>query len=419
MVYLIFLHTLKFTCKSTSKCLLIIILFQVLVGCKSDPYIEQNLRGSLVEYEFVNRISAEDVVANFPEQAYYDESIESIARYAVKIYRYTYNSVYKDEPIVLSGLLMVPDIDEPLPIYTYLHGTLKPYPMPEGEGNLDIPSLYKGEFPAASWNSGEIRLFGSFTASHGYITVLPDYAGYGASSNVSHPYTIHRELAKESIDGILAAQEFLKKENIKTNNKVFLSGWSEGAGASLAAQKEIEAAYLNKINLVAAANFAGPYNMKNMGELMVLLPLSFWEWDRVELDGILWALYAHNFFADRPLPFESIFKINVTNEVSVLKDRPSNIPTDLVKQTFTGSPFMKKEFLKNDLINGWKPIRKVLFYFGTEDTDVFPFNSENAYNAFKKRGSDVELIRYVGDDHESPVLKYYLNMIERFDELSN
>jgi hypothetical protein len=396
-----------------------VIYVVIFFSCNKASNTTQDLRGRLVEYQYVRTISSQEVIDHFPEQADYAEQIDTIAKYAVKIYRYTYHSVYKDQPIILSGLIMVPDIDQPIPIYTYLHGTLKPYPMPGGEGNEDIPSLYRGEYPDASWKQGETRLFGSFTASHGYIAVLPDYAGYGASADVSHPYTIHRELAKESIDAILAAQEFLKRENIKTNNKVFLSGWSEGAGASLAAQKEIEANYLRKINLVAAANFAGPYNMSEMGELMVLLPLSFWEWDPSELDGILWSLYAHNFFANNPLPNEAIFKINVTSEVSVLKDRTSNVPTELVKQSFTGSQFMKNEFVKNDLIDGWKPVRKVFFYYGTEDTDVFPFNSVNAYNAFNNKGSDVELIRYVGDDHESPVLKYYLSMMAEFDALSN
>jgi hypothetical protein len=399
-----------------SYTLFFIILF---FSCKKDSESIQDLRGSLVEYQYVNTITAEEVVTNFPEQADYTEEINTIPQYAIKIYRYTYNSIYKNSPIILSGLIMVPDVNQPLPVYTYLHGTLKPYPLPEGEGSEDIPSIYQGEYPDAYWKQGETRLFGSFTASHGYIAILPDYAGYGSSADVSHPYTIHRELAKESVDAILAAQEFFIKENITTNNKYFLSGWSEGAGAALAAQKEIEAFYSDKINLVASANFAGPYNMQVMGELMVLSPLSFWEWNPYELNGILWALYAHNLFADNPLPNESIFKINVTSELSVLTDRTSNVPTEIIKQSFIGNEFMKNEFVKNDLINGWQPNSKVFFYFGTEDTDVYPFNSVNAYNAFKNRGSDVELIKYVGDDHYTPVLKYYLSMIAEFDELND
>lgn len=395
------------------------LIILILVSCKKESNSIQNKRGSLVGYQFINTINAEDIIANFPEQADYAEQIDTIAKYSISIYRYTYNSIYKNQPIILSGLIMVPVADEPLPVYTYLHGTLKPYPLPEGEGSEDIPSIYHGEYPDANWKGGEIRLFGSFTASHGYISILPDYAGYGASANVSHPYTIHRELAKESIDAILAAQELLKKETIATNNKVFLSGWSEGAGAALAAQKEIEEFYLDKINLVASANLAGPYNMKTMGELAVLLPLSFWEWDPGELNGIMWSIYAHNLFAENPLPNEDIFKFNVSSELSVLRERPGNNPLLLVKQSFIGNSFMKNEFMKNDLINGWNPDKKVFFYYGSEDTDVYPFNSVNAYNAFKSKGSDVKLIEYTGDDHESPVLKYYLSMLSEFDKLNN
>jgi hypothetical protein len=405
--------------KSKTQLFCTLLCLIVLLSCKKENNVIQDLRGSLVEYKFIKTISAEEVIANFPEQADYTEKIDTIAKYAVKIYRYTYNSIYKNQPIILSGLIMVPDVNKPLPIFTYLHGTMKPYPLPDGEGNEDIPSIYQGQYPAASWSQGETRLFGSFTASHGYIAVLPDYAGYGASADVSHPYTIHRELANETIDAILAAQDFLVKENITTNNKIFLSGWSEGAGAALAAQKDIEASYLDKINLIASANFAGPYNMKNMGELMVLLPISFWEWDPIGLDEILWALYSHNLFAENPKPNEALFKINVTSEISILKDRPSNIPNKIVKQSMIGSDFIKKEFEKNDLTIGWNPSRKVFFYTGTEDINVFPFNSENAFKAFKSRGSDVELIKYAGGDHYTPVLKYYLSIISNFDKLNN
>jgi hypothetical protein len=395
--------------------LCIVLLF----SCKEDSETIQGLRGTLVEYQYISTISAEDVLNNFPEQLDYVEQIDTIPQYPIKIYRYTYQSIYKNQPIVLSGLVMVPEVNQPLPIFTYLHGTMKPYPKTDGEGNEDIPSIYQGEYPDASWKQGETRLFGSFTASHGYIAVLPDYAGYGASADVPHPYTIHRELANESVDAILAAQELLIQENITTNNKVFLSGWSEGAGAALAAQKEIEASYLNKINLVASANFAGPYNMQAMGELAVLLPLSFWEWNPAELDDILWALYATNLFADNPLPNEAIFKINITSEASFMKDRTKHIPSEIVKPFILNNEFLKNEFTKSDLIIGWEPKRKVFLYYGTEDTNVFPFNSENAYNAFKNRGSDVELIQYVGDDHYTPVLKYYLSMIKEFDALNN
>lgn len=201
--------------KSTIKLFYTVFYVALFISCNKASYTSQDLRGRLVEYQYIITISAQDVIDYFPEQSDYAEQIDTIAKYAVKIYRYTYHSVYKDQPIILSGLIMVPDADLHLPIYTYLHGTLKPYPMPGGEGNEDIPSLYQGEFPDAYWKQGETRLFGSFTASHGYIAVLPDYAGYGSSAHVSHPYTIHRELANESVDAILAAQEFLNREKSK------------------------------------------------------------------------------------------------------------------------------------------------------------------------------------------------------------
>lgn len=385
-------------------------------SCKKDKDIIKHER--LVSYSYITTITKQQVLDNFPEQADYLQSITSIPKYDIKIYSFIYHSTYKNEPINLSGLMMVPISEERLSVVTYLHGTMKPYPLPEGEGTEDVPSIYHGEYPDTPWKQGETRLFGSFTASHGFITILPDYAGYAASANVPHPYSINRELAIESVDAILAAKEMIVKEDISSTDKVFLSGWSEGAAVALATQKLIETNYLDEIDLVASANFAGAYDMKTNGELIVALPISFWEWDPHELDDNLWALYATNKFADQPLPWERIFKFDVIDETNVMKGRPSNIPTEILQSSFVGNSFIKEEFRKNDLIIGWHPLRKTFLYYGTKDTNVFPFNSVNAYNTFRNKGSDITLIEFNGDDHYTPVLKYYLDMIQTFDNLN-
>lgn len=400
-----------------SKLYFILFIVLYLSACKKEATPVVHQAGDLVSANYIATLSPQEVISNFPEQSQYAEDISGLAHYAVKLYYIEYASTYKNEPITLSGLIMVPDTTNTFPMLAYMHGTMKPYPLPNGEGNEDIPSIYKGEYPNADWKQGETRLFGSFSASHGYVTVLPDYAGYNVSSEVEHPYIIHRELARESVDMILAAQAFCQTKGVELSGKVFTSGWSEGAGASLAAQKEIEAHYSSTINHVAGAHFAGPYDMKKNGELAVLLPVLPQPFDSFALDDIMWSMYALNLFSNNPLPNDSIFNFPVTTAADVMLHRPSNVPNTLFKPSVTNNQYIEEQYYKNDLIQGWTPTSKAIFYYGSEDSNVYPFNSQNAFETFNNNGGNVALVEYVGYDHYTPVLKYYSDFITQFDLL--
>jgi len=68
----------------------------------------------------------------------------------------------------------------------------------------------------------------------GFITISPDYIGYGESLSKQYPYLIANLTASTSIDILIASQTFLKEQNIKFNKQLFLGGYSQGDGATLA-----------------------------------------------------------------------------------------------------------------------------------------------------------------------------------------
>jgi pimeloyl-ACP methyl ester carboxylesterase len=101
----------------------------------------------------------------------------------------------------------------------------------------------------------------TFFAAQGYAVVATDFLGYVESTYPYHPYTHAPTEASSIIDSIRAAREAAPSLGLKLNNKVMLSGYSQGGQASMATQREVEQAASGEFNVVAAAHLAGPYNI--------------------------------------------------------------------------------------------------------------------------------------------------------------
>jgi len=96
------------------------------------------------------------------------------------------------------------------------------------------------------------------TSLSGFITLQPDYIGFGDSSSHTQEYLIEKSSASTVVDFIKAAQKFAKDNNIKwvATNQMYLTGYSQGGHVAIAALEEIEK---EKFNLRVAAPMAGPY----------------------------------------------------------------------------------------------------------------------------------------------------------------
>jgi len=157
--------------------------------------------------------------------------------------------------VKVSGLMTVPD-GMPEAVSTQIgysivsddHGTIF--------ANIDAPTVF-----ASSQNKpGGSAII--FTSMAGFVTLQPDYIGFGDSSDHYHPFILRKSLANATVDFIKAAKSFAIKNGIKLNGQVFVTGYSEGGYAAMATLQKIEADGEMTVDLTAP--MAGPYALDPM-----------------------------------------------------------------------------------------------------------------------------------------------------------
>jgi len=180
--------------------------------------------------------------------------INAIKRdFAAYVYSLTGSKPYLVRPVKLSwitngkqesGLMWVPytwgrRLDAP--VITYLHGTQLYRQCAPSRFNANPLAVLSSPDPTGALNAYVEGVVGALMASTGYIVVMPDYAGFGDSTAI-HPY-MHASLGTSARDAVAAAKAVLNG-SVRPNGKVFLTGYSEGGYATLAAARAFQQAGL-------------------------------------------------------------------------------------------------------------------------------------------------------------------------------
>jgi len=159
----------------------------------------------------------------------------------VNFYKITYETPdVQGNTSIASGLMAVPDdTTKVYPLLCYQHGT--------SSSKTDVPSNMNGE-------SALPILF----AGLGYLTVTPDYLGLGDSPGF-HPYVHAETEASAGVDALRAIQDYALSNQICTENRVFLTGYSQGGHASAALHRSLDQG--GEYNVVAGSHLSGPYSV--------------------------------------------------------------------------------------------------------------------------------------------------------------
>lgn len=333
--------------------------------------------------------------------------------YDVDIYKVVYKTTYLDAEINASGLILLPKTTAPLPMISYQHGTI----------------VQKSQAPSVQSTSSEEVISYAALASMGFITVVPDFIGFGESQAIFHPYYVEQPTANAVTDMLAAAVTLAEKQKVAFNSRLFLAGYSQGGYATMAAHKAFEANPSQQFDLIASFPGAGGYDIKAMQEYFFGLETYP---DPYYLAYV--GLGYQSYYGEEVLTdfFKSTYASKIPSLFDGTKspDEINNQLTDVIKDLVTedirvnidtGPRFqlLRQKFEENSLVD-WKPIAPVFMYHGDADTTV-PFeNSQTTYNKLLANGAgpeDLQLITIPGD-HNTALAPYIENVIEKLQSLN-
>jgi pimeloyl-ACP methyl ester carboxylesterase len=305
--------------------------------------------------------------------------------HSVDCYRMQYSIGAGSEKIQLSGLLALPRDVVPRRLVSFQHGT--------STTRTAVPSQLDGTGLAAA----------IAFAGNGYALIAPDYPGLGDSPG-RHPYYVADAIGPAVVGMIEASQRVPGV----ANGPVFLSGFSEGGWASLAALRLLE----SKGKLVlGSAQVAGAYDLRRVSLPAALkggapshsLYLAYAAWGqaayyRQPLDSVLTPEYA--------AVVERVFAGAKPKEIV------SSLPPDprrMFNQNFLDA-FDRNEahwyldsFAANSLVDV-TPRAPVRLYYGSKDLDVVPEEALAAARSMRARSVDVAAIDVGPVGHDPSML---------------
>lgn len=331
-------------------------------------------------------------------------SLEASIKYDVSVHRFEYQTTYKNKVVTATGVISIPVGKTDASILVFHHGT------------LFEDAITPSEF-TSQWGN-------DLMAASGYITLTPDYIGYGPTKDIIHPYHIYQPLVDASIDMIIAAKTYFKKNDINfADDGIFLGGFSEGGYAAFAVQKEIETHPAYNITIKASAPGAGAYDLTHQFKVITTAD------DYPVTAYALFALTAYNdYYWHLPLkelflpPYDvqSAVWLNGTfSEDYLVKNLPKKLSIVLNPDFTADFNANTNSVFSNDIqtnnLNNFVVESPTRFIHGTKD-DVVPFAvAQKTYNDLVALGTSPETLKlqpYNGG-HAPPI--YIGLMIEWFN----
>ena len=397
--------------------LLIVFLFSLYACNKDQNGIPEKEFTYLVDYEELHTLQKNVIIATqtavalqYPEINQLKDSI----KYNVDVYRVLYRTSIMSEQIVASGLVCIPSGKGIFPILSFQNGT----------------NTAHANAPTENAGSNTFMLLQGL-AGTGYIMLIPDYAGFGASDSLIHPYFIKDPTSRSVIDFIRASREFIDYyiEEVAYTLECYLAGYSQGGWASLVVLQALEQDKIADIEVKAVSCGAGAYNLKSMTEYVIsqeTYPGSYY---------LPYFLYTHQQYGLITEPMQkyflepyaslipSLFDGSFSNQEvrDQLTDTIRNLLTPSFVNTFpSGAEYeeIREDMISNSIF-AWQTNTMLRFYHGTDDEDIPPEQSMDIYQDFLSSGSTgtVEHFEIAGAGHSTGILPWGISTLIWFNEL--
>eukprot|EP00038_Savillea_parva_P009434 m.183512 g.183512 ORF g.183512 m.183512 type:complete len:483 (-) comp15838_c0_seq1:3610-5058(-) len=204
------------------------------------------------------------------------------ALYGVKVYRVQYatglagaGTPFADAGLTLSGLLILPDRpSSQLIAAAFIHGTttlkagVPSYAFAACSTNANTHTAMVNSttycLPNAEYGPAAV-LGGMSAASMGFMGLVPDGIGYGASASQAPQYMMAEGYAVATFNLHAAATMLVPtlRKGTGVSSNLVVAGYSEGGYGALAVHKESSLTKWSEAGIVVVASFpsAGPYDL--------------------------------------------------------------------------------------------------------------------------------------------------------------
>ena len=341
--------------------------------------------------------------------------------YDVSVHRITYPVQHRGGTITASGVIAIPKDLKGASILLDNHGTL--------QRSTFAPSLAgQGDF---------VYSFMEF-ASAGYIVFAPDYIGFGESVQEFHPWLLAEPGIEAIVEIIQSGREWLDENEVDYNDRIFMTGFSQGANMGLAAQRSIEQNQ-PQINLVASSLNSGAYDMDYTFTRRILGTTA------AEALAGAYIIVALSEFYDWKEPMSTYFKEPYAVEIQNMLDASvpfidsffstNQLSTDFANGTLSHENLYQESFLTDfrdnpsnpvklrlieNNVHIWGPTTPMILYYGKDDSSTYFQNSINAHEKLIELGADpsnVRIVGFEGRDHEGTLDPWLKATLDWFDEL--
>ena len=355
--------------------------------------------------ELIDEINATELKSKLLSEGW---PIEGYSLYGYKAYKISYTTHdEKDREVDSSGLLVVPTELTPLlkedglSIVNSLHGTITL--------NENSPTEYTKKYKQLN---EEAIVFSSLG---GFITLQPDYVGYGDSSSHYHPFTLKKSLANSAVDLLEATEKFAKENGIKLDKRLFVTGYSEGGYATMPTVQKLEKMGRT---VVASAPLDGDYDLNYLATSSIGMQedenLTGFSSAYFALIALAYTeVYDKNISTVINKPYDSIIKNLLDGKHSyeqIEKALPKNIygenglfRSDFLGDYITNSKNWLREALKENSINAWSP-KSPIHIVHCQGDDIAPYSvAQKLYETMIDNG--VENLEFITPDENEPIDK--------------
>lgn len=331
-------------------------------------------------------------------------------RYEVTMYEVQYTTTYKGESIAASGLVFIPNTTDEVSLMSFQHGTIAA--DREAPSNLAV-------------NDTELIFYSGMSAL-GFVTVVPDFIGFGASGDIMHPYFIEDATATAVIDNLYAAANLAEEEGVNMDNELYLAGYSQGGYATMATHKAIEEQGIAHFQLQASFPASGGYDMIGVRsyffEQETYHEPFFLAFVAMAFDSRYDFIQGMDVFFNEPYASRIPDLFDGSLSGSQINDQLTDVVADLVKADYLVDPnaeefaFAIEAFEENSLID-WIPSIPMHMYHGDADITVPYQNSVEVHTHFVNEGATVVTFTSIsGGTHGTGVGPYIEGFIAKLME---